>query len=358
MSIPPQKPLYEALLPDSDKINQLQNFFTRPVLGTFYSNAENACKSLQILEEPEQLRWYKNYIYLYQLYTHYAEKLQPSDADTLSIQEELTSLRQQLERTKVNESTIFKTWKSLSAENDDLHTEIAKLRHQLQNSASAVNRQPQQEQEITSLKSQIQELTSRCHNLGERLENSYATIKKLKEEASSAKEKLRQAETEIAVQPEQSSSPQEEFLQLQRENWELRNQNQMLAQSSLQSQANLQQCYEVIRNLRMQIQNADSSEPSAPSSPQEEAIPLLQALMQAQISKTELSQELHFLQLEQNCLSEFIAALTPETDDFQLPVLQKKLAENAQTSHTVQEQIVQIESQISELHNKLNLLYL
>ena len=233
MSIPPQKPLYEALLPDSDKINQLQNFFTRPVLGTFYSNAENACKSLQILEEPEQLRWYKNYIYLYQLYAHYAEKLQPSDADTLSIQEELTSLRQQLERTKVNESTIFKTWKSLSAENDDLHTEIAKLRHQLQNSASAVNRQPQQEQEITSLKSQIQELTSRCHNLGERLENSYATIKKLKEEASSAKEKLRQAETEIAVQPEQSSSPQEEFLQLQRENWELRNQNQMLAQSSL-----------------------------------------------------------------------------------------------------------------------------
>ena len=147
MSIPPQKPLYEALLPDSDKINQLQNFFTRPVLGTFYSNAENACKSLQILEETEQRRWYKNYIYLYQLYSHYAEKLKPSDADTLSIQEELNTLRQQLERTKVNESTIFKTWKSLSAENDDLHTEIAKLRHQLQNSASAVSRQPQQEKD-------------------------------------------------------------------------------------------------------------------------------------------------------------------------------------------------------------------
>ena len=357
MSIPSPKPLYEALLPDSNTINQLQNFFTRSVLGTFYSNAENACKSLQTLEENEQLRWYKNYIYLYQLYSNYAQKLTPADTDTLSIQEEFTSLRQQLERTKVNESTIFKTWKSLSAENDDLHTEIAKLRHQLQNSASAVSRQPQQEKEIASLKSQIQELTSRCHDLGERLDNSYDTIKKLKEQSASDKEKLRQAATEIAVQPEQPSPPQEEFLQLQRENWELRNQNQMLAQSSLQSQANLQQCYEVIRNLRVQLQNADTSE-TVSTAPQEEAVPLLQALMQAQISKTELSQELHFFQLQQNCISEFIADLTPETDDFQLPVLQKKLAENAQSVHAVQEQLVQIETQISDLHSKLNLLYL
>ena len=357
MSIPPQKPLYETLLPDSETINQLQNFFTRSILGTFYANAENACKSLQSLEEKEQLRWYKNYIYLYQLYSSYAQKLTPSDKDTLSIQEELNSLRQQLERTKVNESTIFKTWKSLSAENDDLHTEIAKLRHQLQNSASAVSRQPQQEKEIASLKSQIQELTSRCHDLGERLDNSYETIRKLKEESASAKEKLRYAETEIAVQPEKTSPPQEEFLQLQRENWELRNQNQMLAQTSLQNQANLQQCYEVIRNLRVQLQNADTSE-SVSSAPQEEAVPLLQALMQAQISKTELSQELHFLQLQQNCISEFIANLTPETDDFQLPVLQKKLAENAHSVHAVQEQLVQIETQISDLHSKLNLLYL
>ena len=354
MSTPTTKPIHESLLPDSEIINQLQNFFSRPILSTFYSNAENACKSIQSLDNSEQLRWYKNYIYLYLLYFHYVQKFNNGSG---SVQEELLSLRQQLERTKVNESTIFKTWKSLSAENDDLHTEIAKLRHQLQNSASAVSRQPQQEKEIVSLKSQVQELTSRCHDLGERLDKSYAAIQKLKEEASEAKEKLRQAETEISAQTVPSSNP-EELLQLQKENWELRSQNQMLAQSSMQSQANLQQCYEVIRSLRLQLQNTDQSVSSVSAPPQEEAVPLLQSLMQAQIQKTELSQELQFLQLEQNCLSEFIAGLTPETDDFQLPVLQQKLSQNVQSALSVQEQLSQIDAQISDLHSKLNLLYL
>lgn len=105
--------------------------------------------------------------------------------------------------------------------------------------------------------------------------------------------------------------------------------------------------------LKKQLEEASQSSASSANALPPEADKLLKDLLEALQNQQQFSSELSFLELEKNCLSEFISTIQPDDDVFELPAVQERFAANHRKISDLQEKLQQSEEQIQKIHQTL-----
>lgn len=112
----------------------------------------------------------------------------------------------------------------------------------------------------------------------------------------------------------------------------------------------VQQLQSELAALRQQLESAQNT-PSGSLPP--EAEKLLKTLTEASQKQQQYTSELAFLELEKNCLSEFISSIQPDEESFELPAVQERFAENHRKISDLQEKLQQTEEQIQNINQTL-----
>ena len=108
-----------------------------------------------------------------------------------------------------------------------------------------------------------------------------------------------------------------------------------------------------IQNLRQQNAALQEQLSSANTTLPSEANQLLKDLAEALQKQQQYSSEIAFLELEKNCLSEFISTIQPEEEAFELASIQERFSENHRKISDLQEKLQQTEEQIETINQTL-----
>ncbi len=202
-----------------------------------------------------------------------------------------------------------------------LFQKYAKKAKELENNGGGNQKEFQQlEQQYRALQNEYHTIRSQFDNFKLKFDNIQIENMRLNAQVSDLQEQLEDAQT-VPLENNRST----ELSALQQEIQNLRQQNAALQE---------------------QLSSANTTLPS-------EANQLLKDLAEALQKQQQYSSEIAFLELEKNCLSEFISTIHPEEEAFELASIQERFSENHRKISDLQEKLQQTEEQIETINQTL-----